>query len=205
MSYIAVVGSRSLPLSWRSRVSAVVSSLLARGLFVGSGGALGADLFALRALVLSGASACSGSVVFLPGRLEQAPRSCRSWLASFRRLGGRVVPGPARPGARRREFVSALFARTRRLVRGSRGVVAFVCGPSRGTWFTCSFAASLGLPVVVFPACAPARRSGGESSAGRPVQGPSSLQPLGPGRWVPLRCWSGAFRWVPGTPKNQSI
>ncbi|MBW1967858.1 MAG: hypothetical protein JRI48_10915 [Deltaproteobacteria bacterium] len=37
---------------------------------------------------------------------------------------------------------------------------AFVSGRSAGSWFTCSFAASLGLPVVVFPACA-------ESSAGR--------------------------------------
>ncbi|MBW1928866.1 MAG: DNA-processing protein DprA [Deltaproteobacteria bacterium] len=180
MSYVAVVGSRSLPLSWRSRVSAVVSSLLARGLSVGSGGALGADLFALRAVVLSGASACSGSVVFLPGPVESSPRSCRSWLASFRRLGGRVVPGPACPGARRREFVSALFARSRRLVRGSRGVVAFVSGRSAGSWFTCQFAASLGLPVVVFP-----------------VEGPGALRSLGSGGWVRLRCWSGAFRWVP--------
>ena len=64
MSYIAVVGSRSLPSSWAPRVAAVVSSLLSRGHFVGSGGALGADLFALRALVSQGRSACSGSVVF---------------------------------------------------------------------------------------------------------------------------------------------
>jgi len=121
---------------------------------------------------------------FFLAALSRSPRLVVPGLLRSVGWGGRVVPGPARPGARRREFVS---------------------GPSRGTWFTCSFAASLGLPVVVFPACAPARRSGGESSAGRPVQGPSSLQPLGPGRWVPLRCWSGAFRWVPGTPKNQSI
>lgn len=181
MSLVAVVGSRSLPLSWRSRVSAVVSCLLARGHSVSSGGAVGADLFALRALVLAGPSACSGSVVFLPGQVTQVPSTVRRWLASFLRQGGRVVPGPARPGARRRQFVSALFARSRRLVVSSSAVVAFVSGPSRGTWFTCSFAASRGLPVVVFP-----------------LEGPSALQPLGNGRWVPVQaagCWSGAFRW----------
>ena len=52
MSCIAVVGSRSLPSSWSSRVDSVVACLLARGRFVGSGGAVGADLFALRSLVL---------------------------------------------------------------------------------------------------------------------------------------------------------
>lgn len=107
--------------------------------------------------------------------------SCR---CAFRRLGLfrlRCLPsGPARPGAFRREFVSALFARSRRLVRGSQGVVAFVFGRSAGSWFTCQFAACLGLPVVVFP-----------------VEGPGALRSLGSGRWVPLRCWAGAFRWVP--------
>ena len=180
MSYIAVVGSRSLPSSWSSRVDSVVACLLARGRFVGSGGAVGADLLALRSLVSRGRSACSGSVVFLPGGLGSAPSSCGSSLLRFVRLGGRVVVGPAAPRASRREFVSALFARSRSLVAGSAGVVAFVSGPSAGSWFTVSCAASLGLPVVVFP-----------------VEGPRSLRSLGPGRWVPLRCWAGAFRWVP--------
>jgi predicted Rossmann fold nucleotide-binding protein DprA/Smf involved in DNA uptake len=180
MSYIAVVGSRSLAGSWASRVHEVVGSLLARGHFVGSGGALGADLFALRSLVQRGRSACCGSVVFLPGALGSAPASSVPFLSRFVHLGGRVVVGSAPARASRNEFVSALFARSRALVSGSAGVVAFVSGRSSGSWFTVSCAVERGLPVVVFPA-----------------EGSGSLRMLGAGRWVRLRCWPGAFRWVP--------
>jgi predicted Rossmann fold nucleotide-binding protein DprA/Smf involved in DNA uptake len=190
MSYVAVVGSRSLPSSWASRVDSVVGSLLARGLFVGSGGAMGADLFALRSLVRRGRAACAGSVVFLPGGLGLAPAACVPWLSRFVRVGGRVVVGPAPARPSRQEFLSALFARSRSLVSGPVGVVAFVSGRSAGSWFTVSCAVGLGLPVVVFPACA-------EASAGRPVQGRASLRSLGSGRWVPVSSWAGAFRWVP--------
>jgi predicted Rossmann fold nucleotide-binding protein DprA/Smf involved in DNA uptake len=179
-SYVAVVGSRSLPASWSSRVDSVVDSLLARDRFVGSGGALGADLFALRSLVCRGRSACSGSVVFLPGELGSAPSACVPWLSRFASLGGRVVVGPAPAPAARPDFVSALFARSRSLVSSSSGVVAFVSGPSAGSWFSVECAAGLGLPAVVFP-----------------VEGPRALRSLGAGRWVRLRCWAGAFRWVP--------
>ena len=177
-SIIAVVGSRSLPLSWRSRVESVVSSLIVRGHSVGSGGALGADLFALRSIVLAGASACSGSVVFLPGQPEATAQACHHWLSAFRHLGGEVVPGPARLGAGRHEFVSALFARSQQLVRHSQGVVAFISGRSAGSWFTCQFAVSLGVPVVVYP-----------------VEGIGGLRSLGSGRWVSVRSWAGAYRW----------
>lgn len=182
MSYVAVVGSRCLPSIWSCRVDTVVASLLSRGRFVGSGGAVGADLFALCSLVRRGCSACSGSVVFLPGEPGSAPSSCVSWLSRFVGLGGRVVAGPAPARASRRDFVSALFARSRSLVSGSAGVVAFVSGPSSGTWFTVSCAVEAGLPVVVWP-----------------VAGPSGLRSLGAGRWVPVRSWSGAFRWASGS------
>jgi len=186
MSYVAVVGSRALPASWASRVDSVVASLLARGCFVGSGGALGADLFALQAVVRRGRSACAGSVVFLPSQVSCAPSACRPWLRRFAQLGGRVVTGPAPVGASRRQFVSALFARSRRLVSGSAGVVAFVTGRSSGSWFTIQCAASQGLPVVVFP-----------------VEGPRALRSLGHGRWVRLRSWQGAYRWVPAQGEKQ--
>lgn len=185
MSYVAVVGSRALPSSWASRVDSVVGCLLSRGRFIGSGGALGADLFALRSLVGRGRSACSGSVVFLPGELQSAPSACVPWLSRFARLGGRVVVGPAPSGASREDFVSALFARSRSLVSGSAGVVAFVSGRSAGTWFSVGCAAELGLPVVVFP-----------------VEGPSALRSLGGGHWVRLRRWEGAYRWVPEQEEN---
>jgi predicted Rossmann fold nucleotide-binding protein DprA/Smf involved in DNA uptake len=175
----AVVGSRSLPPSWAGRVSRVVSSLLARGCRVGSGGALGADLFALQALVRSGRSACTGSRVFLPASLAQAPAASRKALLKFQAAGGEVVSGPATQSGRR-EFISALFARSRSLVSASSGVVAFVSGRSAGTWFTVREAARRGLPVVVFP-----------------VEGARHLQSLGCGTWVPVQAWPGAFRWAP--------
>jgi predicted Rossmann fold nucleotide-binding protein DprA/Smf involved in DNA uptake len=68
---VAVVGSRELSAGWAARVASVVGDLLRRGCQVGSGGALGADLFALQAVVASGR--CQGARVFLPGSVEQAP------------------------------------------------------------------------------------------------------------------------------------
>jgi predicted Rossmann fold nucleotide-binding protein DprA/Smf involved in DNA uptake len=181
MSYVALIGSRSLPRSSASQVDFIVGSLLARGRFVGSGGALGADLFALQALVRRGRAACFGSVVMLPGGLSSAPSQSRSLLVHFVRRGGRVVVGPAPSHASRREFVAALFGRSSALVEGSVGVVGFVTGRSAGSWFTIRCAAERGLPVVVFP-----------------VEGHRGLRQLGGGRWVSVRCWAGAFRWVSG-------
>ncbi|MCK8600081.1 DNA-processing protein DprA [Desulfoferrobacter suflitae] len=177
---VAVVGSRVLPASWSGAVSKVVSDLVGRGCRVGSGGAVGADLFALQAVVSIGRSACQGSRIFLPGGIDQAPRSCRALLVHFQQLGGEIVSGSAVPGCSRSDFISSLFARSRALVASGSGVVAFVSGRSAGTWFTCREAARRGQPVVVFP-----------------VSGPRSLQSLGCGSWAPLSCWPGAYRWVP--------
>ena len=74
MSIWSVIGSRCLPKSWESRVEAVVDLLLSRGHRICSGGAVGADLAALRSLVRHGISACKGSSVFLPGDLSLARR-----------------------------------------------------------------------------------------------------------------------------------
>ena len=57
MSRLAgVIGSRSLPASFSPLVSRVVSLLLSRGYGIASGGALGADSFALSALLQQGAA-----------------------------------------------------------------------------------------------------------------------------------------------------
>jgi DNA processing protein len=181
---VAVVGSRALPASWAGRVSQVVSSLVSRGCSVGSGGALGADLFALQAVLQLGA--VQGAQVFLPGSLAQAPAASARLLQSFLSRGGEVLSGSAAPGCSFSQYVSALFARSEALVRASVGVVAFVSGQSRGTWFTCQFAARLGRSVVVFP-----------------VEGPRALHSLGCGSWVPVPPWSGAWRWVPSVPVGQ--
>jgi DNA processing protein len=181
---VAVVGSRALPASWAGRVSQVVSSLVARGCSVGSGGALGADFFALQAVLQLGA--VQGAQVFLPGSVSQAPAASAQLLQSFLSRGGEVILGSAVPGCSLRQYVAALFTRSEALVRASVGVVAFVSGQSRGTWFTCQCAARLGRSVVVFP-----------------VEGPRALHSLGCGSWQPLPCWPGSWRWVPSVQVGQ--
>ncbi|GKT09800.1 DNA-processing protein DprA [Desulforhabdus sp. TSK] len=175
---VAVVGSRELPTFRAPAVADVVRSLLQRDCKIGTGGALGADLFALQAVVASGASACAGSIVFLPGDISQAPARCRPVLHAFVAQGGEVVPGQAVRGCSRHQYLSALFARTIALVKRAEGVVAFIAGESPGTWFTCREAARLGKPVVVFP-----------------VDGARGLRSIGCGLWRPVRHWAGAWRW----------
>src|SRR5262245_29023571 len=88
--FVAVVGSRELPESWAHQVAGVVGFFVQRGWGIGSGGARGADQYALAAVVAVGRSACASSVVFLPG----APAVERTGvLPAFRARGGRVVFG----------------------------------------------------------------------------------------------------------------
>ena len=47
--FVAVVGARVLPEAWASQVAAVVRFFLERGWGIGSGGAQGADQYALHA------------------------------------------------------------------------------------------------------------------------------------------------------------
>ena len=65
--FVAVAGARVLPEAWAPQVAEVVRFFLARGRGIGSGGARGADAFALAAVVAAGPTACARSVVFLPG------------------------------------------------------------------------------------------------------------------------------------------
>jgi hypothetical protein len=140
---------------------------------VGSGGATGADQFALEAVVAAGAPACARSVVFLPGPLASAPGSA---LGAFAALGGRVVPGAGTGRA-------ALLARSGHLARASSGVVAFLWGPSRGSVFTVREAIRAGKPAAVVLA-------GGGAEPPR----------FSCGRWAPCRIGPvAAFRWVAET------
>lgn len=183
--YVAVVGSRSLPGSWASRVGVVVSYLLGRGWGVGSGGASGADFFALSAVVSAGASACSRSVVCSAwSSLASFRGSCLSVLSSFLSLGGSVVWGPVPSSCPRSVALRALFGRSRSLVRGSAGVVAFLWGRSAGSLSSVRLAVRWGLPCVVF-VCG----------------GGASLPSLPGGRWVRLSSgvFAGSYRWVSDT------
>lgn len=147
--FVGVVGSRSLPTSFSPLVSSVVSLFLVRGFRVASGGALGADSFALSALLQQGA-APSGVIFSAWQSASGFPASIRPQVSQFLSTGGQVVWGPASPGASRQQAVSALLGRNRRLVSACSVLVAFLFGPSRGSLFTVRQAVAQGIPVVVF-------------------------------------------------------
>jgi hypothetical protein len=172
---VAVVGARALPAAWAAPVGAVVRHFLGRGWGIGSGGAVGADAYALDAVVAAGAPACRRSVVFLPGPAPCPPRGA---LGAFRRLGGTVIDGPG-PVDR-----AALLARSRRLAEAAAGVVAFLWGPSRGSVYTVRAAIRAGRRAAVVLA-----------------GGGAELPVVPGGRWV--ACQLGpvaAFRWESDPP-----
>ncbi len=174
LGFVAVVGARVLPETAAPQVADTVRCFLSRGWGIGSGGARGADHYALSAVLAAGPSACARSAVFLPGAL---PRQSEA-LYAFVARGGRVVPGA---GAGRR----ALLARSRRLARASAGVVAFLWGPSRGSVFTVREAARAGKPAAVVLA-----------------GGGAVLPAFTGGRWAPCRFGAvEGFRWQPELPE----
>ena len=136
--FVAVVGARVLPAAVAPQVADVVRCFLSRGWGIGSGGARGADAYALTAVVAAGLAACVRSVVFLPGAVATGAEA----LDAFVGQGGRVVPGVG--GGR-----VGLLRRSRRLARASAGVVAFLWGPSRGSVFTVREAARTGKSAAV--------------------------------------------------------
>jgi len=143
------VGSRSLPASFSPLVSSLVSAFRARGFLVASGGAVGADQYALSALVEQGTSA-SGVVFSAWSSASGFPASVRPSVGRFLASGGQVVWGPASAGAPRQQAVSALLGRNQRLVAACSVLVAFLFGPSRGSLFTVRQAIRRSVPVVVF-------------------------------------------------------
>src|SRR5215831_7271115 len=161
--FVAVVGARVVPESVAPEVAAAVRGFLARGWGIGSGGARGADAFALRAVVAAGPAACAHSVVFLPGAVPARADTLHAFVAR----GGRVVPGA---GVAR----VALLGRSRRLAQASAGVVAFLWGPSRGSVFTVREAIRAGKPAAVVLA-----------------GGGAALPAFFGGRWVPCRLSTG--------------
>jgi hypothetical protein len=165
-----VVGARVLPEVWTSQVAAVVRFFVDHAWGIGTGGAGGADQYALEAVVATGRPGCARSVVFLPGTVGAARTAA---LTAFQALGGRVVLGS---GAGR----AALLARSGRLARESSGVVAFLWGPSRGSVFPVREAIRAGKPAAVVLAGGGAQLpwfSGGQWVA-------CAIGPIAAHRWV---------------------
>ncbi len=181
----------------------MVAVLARSGLGIGTGGAVGADLFALAALcdlldpVPSSRSAPNSLSPSLRARVRASSPLALAWrsvadlpapvrpvVRRFESLGGRVHFGPAYRGA---DFASvvrpALLGRSRFLGTNGRCVaaVAFL-GPGRsaGSAFSLSL---VGRRLPVFAFVAPG----------------AVLPPLaGGGRWLPARlCGLPCYRWVP--------
>jgi len=150
MSRLAgVIGSRSLPASFAPLVSRIISLLLSRGYSIVSGGAVGADSFALEAVIQQGASA-RGIIYSAWSSASGFPSSVQPQVFSFLASGGQVIWGPALPSQPRSAVVSALLGRNRRLVSTSSVIVAFLHGQSRGSLYTVRQAVEQGIPVIVF-------------------------------------------------------
>ena len=143
------VGSRSLPASFAPFVSSLVSAFRARGFLVASGGAVGADQYALSALVEQGASA-SGVVFSAWSSASGFPVSVRPTVGLFLAAGGQVIWGAASAGAPRQQVIASLLGRNQRLVSACSCLVAFLHGSSRGTLFTVRQAVRRGIPVYLF-------------------------------------------------------
>ena len=150
MSRLAgVIGSRSLPVSFAPLVSRVVSLLLSRGYGIASGGAVGADSFALAAVIQRGVSPrCT--IYSAWASASGFPSPVQPQVSRFLASGGQVVWGIGSPSQPRSVVVSALLGRDSRLVASCLLVIAFVHGQSRGTLYTIRQAVRRGIPVYVF-------------------------------------------------------
>ena len=173
---VGIVGARALPDSYREQIREVVSYLLEHSYLVHTGGAMGADQFALDALIELGA--ISRGVLFTPWTgLEGFPRAVQRQVQYYTSHRGRVSWGSVPHRASRGTVIAGLLHRNERLVRASYGVVAFLHGESKGTSRTVREACRRGLRVVVF-LCGDA------------------VLPEVSGSWVQLSCdfpWSGVY------------
>jgi len=174
---IGIVGARALPRDFSEQISGIVSYLLQRGYQIHTGGAVGADEFALQAVISQ--RSIERCVIFSAWTsVDGFPRSVIRYIDYFVSRGGRVDWGLVAPHSSRGHVITGLLARNTRLVRASFGIVAFMFGDSSGTRRTVLEAIRQRLRVVVF-LCG----------------GGAVLPELTSGRWVQLRCgiWEGAF------------
>jgi len=145
--YVGVIGSRQLPTAYKEKVKQIVELLLAKGYGVASGGAAGADNYALEALLEL--SAAHRGIIFSPWQeIDQFPIPVRENVKRFIAQGGNVLWGDTPRYAARQTVVAGLLARNRRLIANVVGLVAFPYGESRGTAFTVQNAKDL--PVRIF-------------------------------------------------------
>ncbi len=179
---VGVIGARALPASFQGQVSQVISYLLQKGYRINSGGALGADQFALQAVISQGA--CSRASIYSAWQAVSGfPHQVQPSVEHLLSHGGSVVWGVVAPRSTYQAVSVGLLARNLKLVKSSYGLVAFLYGESRGTFGTVRRAIAQGIRVVVF-VCG----------------GGAVLPSVTSGRWVPLHCsvscWQGGFLYI---------
>jgi len=153
MKYVGIVGSRRLSENFRFHVREVVSYLLGKGCSINSGGAIGADSYAITAILRTGKS-YRGVICSAWSYFSGFPYSARGEIGEFSGKGGRIDWGEVQPDATRQEVIAGLLGRNRRLAENSDALVAYLYGESRGTMYTIKEAIKKDIPIVVF-ACDP--------------------------------------------------
>lgn len=180
---IGIVGARALPDVFSEQVSSVVRYLLKRDYQIHTGGAMGADFFALQAVIAAG-SIERGMIFSAWSSVIGFPISVRPVVEHFIAHRGRVSWGIVPAHSSRSLAIAGLLSRNQRLVRSSVGLVAFLYGESSGTIRTIRYSISRGIRVVVF-LCG----------------GGAVLPEISSGRWIPLRCseqcWGGGYIFRP--------
>ena len=149
-TYTAIVGSRQFPPVAAGAVRDVAARILADpGAGIVSGGATGADHFAVRALLELG-QPHRGLIVTPWKEFEGFPYSIRADIERFAAGGGQIEWGSVPPSANRPEVIAGLFGRNVRLVRRAAALAAFPHGSCNGTAFTIRKALESGIPVTVY-------------------------------------------------------
>ena len=175
---VGIVGARILPEEYKQKVFELVRYLLDKGYKINSGGAMGADLYALEALLALGA--IDKGLIFSPwSSLSCFPKAVKPDIEKYLSQKGKISWGLVAPDANCAVVRAGLLARNEKLVKNSSGLVAFLYGESRGTSFTVRRACANGLKVVVFLCDEKAK-----------------LPEIQNGRWIKLTCcspWKGGF------------
>jgi predicted Rossmann fold nucleotide-binding protein DprA/Smf involved in DNA uptake len=160
-------------------VGGVVDYLIERGFHIASGGAVGADHYALTQLLERG-RADRGVIFGAWDNFRAFPAKVRAHVRHFQAEGGSVVWGFSSGAESASAIKLALLARNARLVDASEGIVAFLTEGSRGTFYTLKRAIEKRKKIVVFP-------------VGCDLPGFQVLQ------WRPIKCggiWDGSFKAV---------
>jgi hypothetical protein len=174
------VTARIFALEFQGQVSDVVRYLLEMGYNIYSGGAFGADMYALETVL--GYGAYSRAVIFSAwSSVVGFPRIIQPLIERYKQHSGKISWGLVQPYDGRQQVVRGLLSRNRRLVSSVVGLVAFLYGESRGTTSTVLEAIKRDIKAVVFD-----------------CGGGSILPDISGGKWHRLRCsgcFCGAYSW----------